>query len=63
MPLLAGLTDVTLVGLEERDGERYHVRGTATAEQMKTITAGLVGNQDVEIDFWIPAGHRTGPLG
>ncbi len=52
-PLLAGLTEVSLIGLEDRDGERYHVRGTATAEQMKAITAGLVGNQDVEIDFWI----------
>ncbi len=52
-PLLAGLTDVTLIGLDDRDGERYHVRGTASAEQMKAITAGLVGNQDVEIDFWI----------
>ena len=52
-PLLSGLTNVTLIGLEDRDGERYHVRGTATAAQMKTITAGLVGNQDVEIDFWI----------
>jgi hypothetical protein len=29
------------------------VRGTATAAQMKIITAGLVGNQDVEIDYWI----------
>jgi len=52
-PLLSGLTDVTLIGLADRDGERYRVRGTATAAQMKTITAGLVGNQDVEIDFWI----------
>jgi hypothetical protein len=56
-PLLAGLTDVELVGLEQRDGDnggaRYHVRGTATAAQMKIITAGLVGNQDVAIDFWI----------
>ncbi len=52
-PLLADLTDVTLLGLEDRDGQRYHVRGTATADQMKAITAGLVGNQEVEIDFWI----------
>lgn len=56
-PLLAGLTDVELIGLEQRDGdnggERYHVRGTATAAQMKIITAGLVSSQDVEIDFWI----------
>ncbi len=53
-PLLSGLADIQLLGLEQRDGgERYHVRGTATAAQMKIITAGLVGNQDVEIDFWI----------
>lgn len=56
-PLLADLTDVELIGREQRSGDnggdRYHVRGTATAAQMKIITAGLVGNQDVEIDFWI----------
>lgn len=56
-PLLANLTESELIGLVERDGDnggdRYHVRGTATADQMKVITAGLVGNQDVAIDFWI----------
>lgn len=56
-PLLAGLTAVELVGLEQRGGDnggdRYHIRGVATAAQMKIITAGLVGNQDVAIDFWI----------
>jgi hypothetical protein len=56
-PLLAGLTEVELVGLEQRKGdnggERYHIRGIATADQMKIITAGLVSNQNVEIDFWI----------
>lgn len=53
-PLMENLTDPGLIGLESRDGaDRYHVRGTATKEQMKIITAGLVRNQDVVIDFWI----------
>jgi lipoprotein LprG len=53
-PLMENLTDPTLIGIEKRDGQqRYHVRGTATKEQMKIITAGLVRNQDVVIDFWI----------
>jgi lipoprotein LprG len=56
-PLLANLADPELIGLEDRPGDdggtRYHVRGTATKDQMKIITAGLVRNQDVEIDFWI----------
>jgi hypothetical protein len=53
-PLLNGLTDAELLGLETRRGaKRYHVRGTATKEQMKIITAGLVRNQDVALDFWI----------
>jgi hypothetical protein len=53
-PLLSGLTDAELLGLEMRQGaERYHIRGTATKEQMKIITAGLVRNQDVALDFWI----------
>ena len=52
-PLMAGLTDTSLIGIEDRDGGRYHVRGTATRDLMKIITAGLVRNQDVDIDFWI----------
>ena len=52
-PLMAGLSDTTLVGIEDRNGTRYHVRGTATRDLMKIITAGLVRNQDVDIDFWI----------
>lgn len=53
-PLLANLADAQLLGLVERDGrERYHVRGTATADQIEIITAGLVRNQAVVIDFWI----------
>lgn len=53
-PLLANLDDVEFVGIERRDGrDRYHVRGTAPAEQVEVITAGLVRNQQVTIDFWI----------
>jgi hypothetical protein len=52
-PLLANLTDVELVGIEDRDGDTYHVRGTAPAAQIEVITAGLVDDQDVVIDFWL----------
>lgn len=52
-PLLANLEDIELVGVEERDGTRYHIRGIAPAEQIEVITAGLVRNQDVTVDFWI----------
>ncbi len=52
-PLLAGLQDAEFVGEEDRGGTRYHVRGVAPAEQMEIISAGLVRDQDVLIDFWI----------
>ncbi len=53
-PLMEGLTDVELVGTEARDGAtRYHIAATAPADRIETITAGLVRNQDVDIDFWI----------
>jgi lipoprotein LprG len=52
-PLLAGLQDAEFVGEEDRDGQRYHVRGVAPAAQMEIISAGLVRDQDVAIDFWI----------
>ncbi len=52
-PLMAELTDVVLVGVEDRGGKRYHVRGVAPAERMEVITAGLVRDQDVTIDFWL----------
>jgi lipoprotein LprG len=51
-PLLAELDDPELVGEEDRGGTRYHVRGTAPAERMDAITAGLV-EQDLTIDFWL----------
>lgn len=52
-PLLAGLVDAELVGLESRGGDRYHVRGTAPAERIEVITARLVRGQELVIDFWI----------
>jgi len=58
-PLLAGLQDLTLVGIDDRGGERYHVRGTATSQQMSDVTAGLVDDQDVVVDLWI---HPTTSL-
>jgi hypothetical protein len=52
-PLLSNLTDAELVGVEDRDGDRYHVRGIAPAAQVEVITAGLVDDLDVPIDVWI----------
>ena len=53
-PLMEGLTDVDLVGIEERDGAtRYHVAATAPADRVEVITARLVRDQDVDMDFWI----------
>jgi hypothetical protein len=53
-PLMEGLTDVELVATEQRDGaNRYHIAATAPADRVETITAGLVRDQDVDIDFWI----------
>ena len=52
-PLMGTLTDVVLVGVEDRGGKRYHVRGVGPAAQMEIITAGLVRDQDVTIDFWL----------
>ena len=52
-PLLAELRDVELVGVDDRGGDRYHVRGIAPAAQVREITVGLVRNQDVAVDLWI----------
>jgi lipoprotein LprG len=52
-PLLASLSNVTLAGVDDRGGQRYHIRGTAPAAQVREITVGLVRDQDVEVDFWI----------
>lgn len=52
-PLLANLRNVTLVGIDDRGGERYHITGTAPAAQVSDITVGLVKGQDVAVDMWI----------
>ena len=52
-PLLANLADVTLIGIEDRGGDRYHIRGVAPAEQVRNITVGLVRDQDVPVDLWV----------
>ena len=51
-PLISELTNVSFVAEEQRDGTRYHLRGTATEANMRRVTAGLV-RQDVEIDLWL----------
>jgi hypothetical protein len=60
-PLLDGeLRNPVLVGLENHDDEqRYHVTGSAPAARIETITAGLVSDQDVDLDLWLDAdtGH------
>jgi hypothetical protein len=60
-PLLSdGLTDVQWLGREERNAEpRYRVRAIADADRVKTILAGLIPRQEVEIDMWLDAvtGH------
>ncbi len=52
-PLLANLQNVELIGIEDRGGDRYHIRGTAPADQVRNITVGLVRSQDVPVDLWI----------
>ena len=53
-PLMEDLTDVVVVGTEQRDGaDRYHVTATAPADRVEVITARLVRDQDVQMDFWI----------
>lgn len=58
-PLLANLREVELVGIDDRGGERYHVRGIAPAAEVENITVGLVTGQDVPVDLWI---HPTTSL-
>lgn len=55
-PLLVNLRDVELIGIEDRGGERYHVRGVAPTAEVQNITVGLVRDQDVPIDLWIHPG-------
>jgi lipoprotein LprG len=58
-PLIANLREVELVGIEDRGGDRYHVRGIADADDVRNITVDLVRDQDVTVDFWI---HPTTAL-
>jgi lipoprotein LprG len=55
-PLLASLEDVSLVGIDDRGGDRYHITATAPAAQVSNITVGLVEGQDVAVDLWIHPG-------
>jgi lipoprotein LprG len=52
-PLIANLRDVELVGIDDRGGDRYHVRGVAGADDVRDITVDLVRDQEVTVDFWI----------
>ena len=52
-PLLRDLAEAEFVAEEDRGGTRYHVRGTASAERVEIVTAGLVTGQDVEVDLWL----------
>jgi len=52
-PLLEGLTNVTFIGEQDRDGARYHLTATALSNNMEAITAGLVRGQNVDLDLWI----------
>jgi lipoprotein LprG len=57
-PLLMNLQDITLVGVDDRGGDRYHVRGTAPAAEVRNITVGLVRDQDVPVDLWVHPSSR-----
>lgn len=55
-PLLDGLFDVELLGVDDRGGERYHIGATAPADEVRNITVGLVEGQDVPVELWIHPG-------
>lgn len=55
-PLLAHLTDVSLVGVDDRGGQRWHLHGVAPAADVENITVGLVRGQDVAVDVWVHPG-------
>lgn len=52
-PLLANLRNIELVGIDDRGGDRYRVRGIAPAAEVQNITVGLVRDQDVPVEVWI----------
>jgi len=55
-PLLAHLTEVELLGVDDRGGQRWHLRGTAPAADVENITVGLVEGQDVPVELWVHPG-------
>lgn len=50
-PLIEGLTDFAFE--EDEPNGRYRVTGTAPADRMQAITAGLVRGQDVDLELWL----------
>jgi lipoprotein LprG len=52
-PLLADLGGVTVVG---RENGRDHLTGTIPADRVKSLTAGLVGDQAVTLGLWLDPG-------
>lgn len=54
-PLLAGeLSNAAFVGREDFEGQDlYHLTGSAPAARIETITAGLVSDQDVDLDLYL----------
>lgn len=58
-PLIANLQNIELVAIDDRGGERYRIRGVATAADVRNITVDLVRDQEVPVDFWV---HPTTAL-
>ena len=58
-PLRTRRLEIERVGIDDRGGDRYHVRGVADAADVRNITVDLVRDQDVPVDFWI---HPTTAL-
>ena len=56
-----GIFDLTLVGIEEIDGQpHYRISGRASGERMNHMTLGFIGHGDVELDVWVStADHHT----
>lgn len=52
-PLLLSLSEIELINIEDRGGDRYRIRGTAPAAEVRNITVGLVRDQAVPVDLWI----------
>ncbi|WP_298819974.1 LppX_LprAFG lipoprotein [Chloroflexus sp.] len=51
--LATSFTDVTLVGIEEINGQpHYHLRGTLPEEKLRAISLNLLGAGPVTTDLW-----------